>query len=103
MLTKIKAFWQIIIKKNYQRAVDLVLPPILENPAVKPFLGKHKRVIGAAVAIFGALLQAGKQFYPEYAPILESVDAIYLIVAGLIYGAIGVAHADSKDRRNVKI
>ena len=86
---------------TYDKIVDLVLPPLLENPAVALWLGRNKRVVGFVVTVIGFALTQAAQTFPELY-YLKIFEPTWILVAGVVYQAIGFAHAGSKERRGVE-
>lgn len=88
--------------KTWDKIVDLVLPPLLENPSTVQFLGRNKRWLGFLVTMIGLGLAEAPKFWPDLA-IVDAVNPVWVIVSGLVLQALGFTHAGSKDRRDVDV
>lgn len=100
-LSKIWALFLALKSNSYDKIVDLVLPPLFENPVVSKFLQNNKRFLGFLVTIAGLSLQEAAKFYPEF-PFWDQTLPVWLIISGVVLNALGQAHAGSKDRRGVE-
>ena len=99
-LSDLWRLYKAIKSGTYDKVVDLILPPLLENPSVARWLGRNKRVVGFIVTVTGFALKQAALTYPELA-YLRTFEPTWVLVAGMVYLAIGFAHAGSKKRRGV--
>lgn len=79
---------------TYDKVIDTLLPLILENKVLGPFLGKYKTIIAFILLAAYAILEHGQVYFPQY-PWIPSA----LLIVGLILDALGIAHRGSKERR----
>lgn len=87
--------------KTMNKLIDFALKALLENSFVKPFLGKHKRVIGFLITVIGLLITELPKHFPE-ATWIDGVNGYYVLISGVILSGIGHVHAQSKERRRIK-
>ena len=93
IITKIWALIKQLKAGTYDKEADALLPLILENKLVAPFLAKYKTVIGFVLLVAYEALK----YYSITFPAQPWVEPTILIV-GLVLTALGIAHRGVKDR-----
>lgn len=91
-----KKAWAVILflkAGTYDKAADALLPLILENKVVAPFLEKNKTVIGFLLLSLYSGLQYAQIAFPAQ-PWIEPT----ILIVGLVLTALGIAHRGVKDR-----
>lgn len=94
--------WKAIKAETYDKVADLALPLLFENVAVRKFLMRYKRATGLTVACIGFIAEKACMIYTAELPYCQEGLAIWAVIAGSIWGVIGVAHAGSKKRRGIR-
>jgi hypothetical protein len=93
LITKIWAVVKLLKAGTYDKVADAILPLVLENKLVAPFLAKNKTVIGFILLAAYSVLQYAQVSFPEQAWIEPAI-----LILGLILTALGIAHRGVKDR-----
>lgn len=93
LLRRIWALIKLVKAGSYDKMVDAVLPLVLENKTVAPFLAKNKTVIGFILLIVYQGLEVAAATFPGQAWIQPAI-----LVLGVILTALGIAHRGVKER-----
>lgn len=93
LFKKLWALVKFLKAGTYDKATDAILPVVLENQVVAPFLAQNKTVIGFLLLSTYVVLQVAGIFFPGV-PWFEPA----LAVLGVILTALGIAHRGVKDR-----
>ena len=93
MLTKIWSLIKLLKAGTYDQAMDAVLPVVLENKTVAPFLAKNKTVVGFILTVAYYALQTGVVTFPGAVWLPQAVA-----IAGVVLTALGIAHRGVKER-----
>lgn len=93
MFAKIWAFIKLLKAGTYDQVADAVLPVILENKLVAPFLADNKTVIGFLLTVAYYAAEQGVIVFPAVAWLPQAV-----LILGVVLTALGIAHRGVKDR-----
>lgn len=79
---------------------DILLSVLFEKLPFLNLLNGYKTQIGQAIEFIGALLALLQHSFPNL-PYLALINGWFVMVSGIVVKYIGVAHADSKERRGL--